>query len=171
MFQPDLLKSKRIFLTGGGSGLGRSMALHFAALGAQIFIIGRRPEPLKSVCEEIQQAGGTAAYATCDVRDYAAVEAAADTAETANSAASTQSSTTPPAISWRAPKNSPPTPSTPSSASSSTARSTAPKLSASAGSQKSNPATSSTSSPLTPPQIAAPVSSCPPPALKPASSP
>jgi NAD(P)-dependent dehydrogenase (short-subunit alcohol dehydrogenase family) len=81
LFQPDLLKSKRIFLTGGGSGLGRSMAIHFATLGAGVFIIGRRPEPLKSVCDEIKQAGGTAAYASCDVRDYAAVEAAAQSAE------------------------------------------------------------------------------------------
>ena len=81
MFQKNLLASKNIFLTGGGSGLGRSMALHFAALGAHVFIIGRRPEPLKSVCDEIQQTGGTAAFAPCDVRDYAAVEAAANSAE------------------------------------------------------------------------------------------
>jgi NAD(P)-dependent dehydrogenase (short-subunit alcohol dehydrogenase family) len=81
LFQKNLLASKRIFLTGGGSGLGRSMALHFATLGAHVFIIGRRPEALKSVCDEIQQAGGTAAYAPCDVRDYAAVEAAAQFAE------------------------------------------------------------------------------------------
>src|ERR1700731_3737549 len=81
LFQADLLKSKGIFLTGGGTGLGRSMALHFASLGARLFIVGRRPEPLKSVCEEIQRAGGTAAFASCDVRDYAAVEAAARTAE------------------------------------------------------------------------------------------
>lgn len=81
MFQSDLLKSKSIFLTGGGTGLGRSMALHFASLGARLFLIGRRPEPLKSVCEEIQHASGTAAFASCDVRDYAAVEAAAKTAE------------------------------------------------------------------------------------------
>ncbi len=81
MFQKNLLASKNIFLTGGGSGLGRSMALHFSSLGAHIFIIGRRPEPLKSVCDEIEKAGGTAAYASCDVRDYAAVEAAAQTAE------------------------------------------------------------------------------------------
>jgi NAD(P)-dependent dehydrogenase (short-subunit alcohol dehydrogenase family) len=81
LFQKNLLASKRIFLTGGGSGLGRSMALHFATLGAHVFIIGRRPEPLKSVCNEIKQAGGTAAYASCDVRDYAAVEAAANSAE------------------------------------------------------------------------------------------
>jgi NAD(P)-dependent dehydrogenase (short-subunit alcohol dehydrogenase family) len=81
LFQSDLLKSKSIFLTGGGTGLGRSMALHFASLGARLFIVGRRPEPLKSVCEEIQGSGGTAAFASCDVRDYAAVEAAAKTAE------------------------------------------------------------------------------------------
>jgi len=81
LFQSDLLKSKGIFLTGGGTGLGRSMALHFASLGARLFIVGRRPEPLKSVCEEIQRPGGTAAFASCDVRDYAAVEAAAKTAE------------------------------------------------------------------------------------------
>jgi len=81
LFQSDLLKSKGIFLTGGGTGLGRSMALHFADLGARLFIVGRRPEPLKSVCEEIQRAGGIAAFASCDVRDYAAVEAAAKTAE------------------------------------------------------------------------------------------
>jgi len=81
LFQSDLLKSKSIFLTGGGTGLGRSMALHFASLGARLFIIGRRPEPLKSVCEEIQRTGGTATYASCDVRDYAAIEAAAKTAE------------------------------------------------------------------------------------------
>jgi NAD(P)-dependent dehydrogenase (short-subunit alcohol dehydrogenase family) len=81
MFQKDSLKSKNIFLTGGGSGLGRSMALHFASLGARLFLIGRRPEPLKSVCDEIQQAGGAAAFASCDVRDYAAVEAAASAAE------------------------------------------------------------------------------------------
>jgi NAD(P)-dependent dehydrogenase (short-subunit alcohol dehydrogenase family) len=81
LFQSDLLKSKGIFLTGGGTGLGRSMALHFASLGARLFIVGRRPEPLKSVCEEIQRVGGTAGFASSDVRDYAAVEAAAKTAE------------------------------------------------------------------------------------------
>jgi NAD(P)-dependent dehydrogenase (short-subunit alcohol dehydrogenase family) len=81
VFQKDSLKSRNIFLTGGGSGLGRSMALHFASLGARLFVIGRRPAPLQSVCDEIQQAGGTAAFASCDVRDYAAVEAAAAAAE------------------------------------------------------------------------------------------
>ena len=80
MFQPDMLKDRAIFLTGGGTGLGRSMALHFALLGARMFVVGRREEPLREVCNEIIRGGGSAAYATCDVRDYAAVEAAADRA-------------------------------------------------------------------------------------------
>jgi len=81
MFKNDLLKDRGIFLSGGGSGLGRSMALHFAALGAKMFIIGRREDPLKETCEAIRSAGGTAAHSTCDVRDFAAVEAAADQAD------------------------------------------------------------------------------------------
>ena len=81
MFQENLLKNHAIFLTGGGSGLGRSMSLHFASLGARMFIVGRREEPLQEVCAEIMRAGGAAAYTACDVRDYAGVEAAAQKAE------------------------------------------------------------------------------------------
>jgi NAD(P)-dependent dehydrogenase (short-subunit alcohol dehydrogenase family) len=81
MFQPDLLKSRAIFLSGGGSGLGRSISLHFASLGAKMFLVGRREEPLKETCSAIARAGGVAAYTICDVRDFAAVEAAADKAD------------------------------------------------------------------------------------------
>ena len=80
MFQPTLFNHRAIFISGGGSGLGRSMALKFAELGAQIFIIGRREQPLKDTCEEIRRAGGSASYATADVREPAAVEAAVDSA-------------------------------------------------------------------------------------------
>jgi NAD(P)-dependent dehydrogenase (short-subunit alcohol dehydrogenase family) len=81
LFQQDLLKGQAVFLTGGGTGLGRSMALRFAGLGARIFLVGRREDPLRETCEEIHRAGGAAAYAICDVRDYDAVEAAAAKAE------------------------------------------------------------------------------------------
>jgi len=81
VFRNDLLKDRAIFLTGGGSGLGRSMALRFAELGAHMFVVGRREEPLKETCEEIRRSGGAAAYTTCDVRDPAAVEAAASAAD------------------------------------------------------------------------------------------
>ncbi len=75
-----MLKDRAIFLTGGGTGLGRSMALHFAMLGARMFLVGRREQPLKDVCDEIRRGGGSAAFATCDVRDYGAVETAANLA-------------------------------------------------------------------------------------------
>jgi NAD(P)-dependent dehydrogenase (short-subunit alcohol dehydrogenase family) len=81
-FSSDLLKGRAIFLTGGGSGLGRSMAIHFAKLGARMFLIGRREAPLTETCEEIHREGGAAAFTTCDVRDFNAVEAAFSTAET-----------------------------------------------------------------------------------------
>ena len=81
MFQRDLLKGRAIFITGGGTGLGRSMALRFAELGARLFLVGRREEPLRETCEEILRLGGAAAFTTCDVRDYAAVEAAVSQAE------------------------------------------------------------------------------------------
>lgn len=83
MFQKDLLKERAIFLSGGGSGLGRSMALNFASLGAKLFVIGRREQLLRETCAAIQHNGGVAAYATCDVRDFTAVESAADKAYSA----------------------------------------------------------------------------------------
>jgi NAD(P)-dependent dehydrogenase (short-subunit alcohol dehydrogenase family) len=80
VFQQDMLKARAIFLSGGGSGLGKAMALRFSALGARMFLVGRREPPLLEVRDEILRSGGSAAFATCDVRDYAAVEAAAQKA-------------------------------------------------------------------------------------------
>lgn len=81
MFKENLLQGRTIFLTGGGTGLGRAMALHFSQLGARMFLVGRRVEPLKEACDEILRQGGAAAYASCDVRDYGAVERVAEGAE------------------------------------------------------------------------------------------
>lgn len=81
MYQSDLLKNRVILITGGGTGLGRSMALRFAELGAKIFLCGRREEPLQKTAEEIRAKGGTAAYATCDVRDFASVDTMAAVAK------------------------------------------------------------------------------------------
>jgi len=82
MYQPDLLKDRVILITGGGTGLGRSMALRFAELGAKLFLAGRREPPLQKTADEICASGGHAAYASCDVRDAAAVERLMDAAET-----------------------------------------------------------------------------------------
>jgi len=81
-FRPDLLKGKTTIITGGGTGLGRSMALRLAGLGARVAVLGRRPEPLQETTRAIREAGGVAAGFPCDVRDPAAVKAAFDAAET-----------------------------------------------------------------------------------------
>lgn len=74
MFQPDLLSGQAILITGGGTGLGRSMAIRFAELGARVFLVARREEPLRQTAEEIRARGGTATWTTTDVRDFEAVE-------------------------------------------------------------------------------------------------
>lgn len=74
MFQSDLLKDRAILITGGGTGLGRSMALRFAELGAGLFLVGRREQPLKETVDAIRSKGARAAYACADIRDFAAVE-------------------------------------------------------------------------------------------------
>ncbi|MGE0455662.1 MAG: SDR family oxidoreductase [Vicinamibacteria bacterium] len=81
-FRKDLLAGKTTLITGGGSGLGRSMALRLAGLGARVAVVGRRPQPPQDVVAEIRAAGGTAACAPCDVRDASAVKLAFDALET-----------------------------------------------------------------------------------------
>jgi NAD(P)-dependent dehydrogenase (short-subunit alcohol dehydrogenase family) len=80
-FRPDLLQGKTTIITGGGTGLGRSIALRLAALGAKVGVVGRRPEPLDETVKAIRSAGGSAAAASADVRDPAAVKAAFDALE------------------------------------------------------------------------------------------
>jgi NAD(P)-dependent dehydrogenase (short-subunit alcohol dehydrogenase family) len=74
--RPGLLEGKAAWVTGGGTGLGRAMALRFSELGAKIAVSGRRPEPLEETCATIRASGGTAVAAPCDVRDPSAVDAA-----------------------------------------------------------------------------------------------
>jgi NAD(P)-dependent dehydrogenase (short-subunit alcohol dehydrogenase family) len=80
-FRPDLLRGKTTIITGGGTGLGRSMALRLAGLGAKVAVLGRRPEPLAETARAIREAGGSAAAVSCDIRDPEAVTRAWDTLE------------------------------------------------------------------------------------------
>lgn len=75
MFQPDLLQNKTILITGGGTGLGRSMGERFLQLGARLAICGRREEVLRQAAAEMTAAhGGEVFAAPCDVRDPEAVD-------------------------------------------------------------------------------------------------
>jgi NAD(P)-dependent dehydrogenase (short-subunit alcohol dehydrogenase family) len=78
MFRNDLLKAKRILITGGGTGLGKGMAERFLELGATVYICGRREEVLQSTAAELG-AKGTIHALPCDVRNGEAVEQMVDT--------------------------------------------------------------------------------------------
>ena len=83
MFDKTLLSGRSILITGGGTGLGRSMALRFAELGAKLHLAGRREQPLRETCDAVRAAGSTGSYSCCDVRDFAAVERTVAEAEQA----------------------------------------------------------------------------------------
>ena len=69
MFTKDLLKNKRILITGGGTGLGKEMATHFAKYGAVLYICGRRENVLKETADAISEKYGTKVnYQTLDIR-------------------------------------------------------------------------------------------------------
>ena len=69
MFTNDLLKGKRILITGGGTGIGRAMAERFLQLGATVFICGRRAEVVQKTAAELSAStGGSIEGFSCDVR-------------------------------------------------------------------------------------------------------
>ena len=69
MFDKELLNGKSIIITGGGTGLGKSMATRFAELGADLVITSRRQEVIDKTAEELRQNGGKVLSIACDVRE------------------------------------------------------------------------------------------------------
>ena len=79
MFNSDLLRNRRILITGGGTGLGKGMAQRFLELGATVHICGRREDVLEKTAAELSNATkGTIHAIPCDVRNLDAVEAMID---------------------------------------------------------------------------------------------
>src|SRR4030088_398165 len=75
MFNDQLLTGRRILVTGGGTGLGKSMAARFLELGAELHICGRR----KGVCDEtptrlMDLHGGRVTSHGVDIRNPLAVD-------------------------------------------------------------------------------------------------
>lgn len=80
-FSEDLLKGKRILITGGGTGLGKAMGRRFCELGASLVICGRRVDVLESTAQEFRDAFGSDVQTIgCDVRSPEHVEAMLDKA-------------------------------------------------------------------------------------------
>jgi NAD(P)-dependent dehydrogenase (short-subunit alcohol dehydrogenase family) len=76
MFKEDLLKGKRILITGGGTGLGKEIAARYLELGAELWLAGRRGAVLEDTAKELMdQHGGRVRTHSVDIRDAAAVDA------------------------------------------------------------------------------------------------
>lgn len=71
-------QDKSVLITGGGSGLGRAMALAYADHGAKVCVIGRRQEAVDETASMIEALGGEALALSCDVRDAARVQSVID---------------------------------------------------------------------------------------------
>ncbi|QQR79738.1 MAG: SDR family oxidoreductase [Deltaproteobacteria bacterium] len=80
MFQQDSLKGKTILITGGGTGLGKSMALRFAELGANIVITSRKKDVLEAAAHEIEKKGAKVFVQTSDIRKYDEIDSVVDQA-------------------------------------------------------------------------------------------
>ncbi len=81
MLRENALEGQVIVITGGGTGLGRSMAKYCLELGAEVCITSRKIDVLEKTVNELKQETGREAFPhPCDVRDYAEVEAMVDAA-------------------------------------------------------------------------------------------
>jgi citronellol/citronellal dehydrogenase len=70
IFVPDLLLGQVAVVTGGGSGIGRGIALELARAGADIVLAGRRQGPLQDVAAEVEALGRRALAHPADVREW-----------------------------------------------------------------------------------------------------
>jgi NAD(P)-dependent dehydrogenase (short-subunit alcohol dehydrogenase family) len=83
MLPPGSYAGKVVMVTGGGTGLGKAMAVEFARLGAAVAIASRSAEHRASGVRAVEAAGGRAVDVPLDVRDAAQVAAAFDQIEKA----------------------------------------------------------------------------------------
>ena len=75
MLRDGALNDKVIIVTGGGSGLGKSMSKYFLQLGAKVVITSRKIEKLQKAAAELEkETGGEVLALACDVRRYDQVE-------------------------------------------------------------------------------------------------
>lgn len=83
MLPPGTYAGKVILVTGGGTGLGKAMALEFARLGGRIVIASRKPEHHVQGLAAIEAIGGKAIAVPVDVRYPEQIAAAFDAAQAA----------------------------------------------------------------------------------------
>ncbi len=70
------IRGKIAYITGAGSGIGRSTALEFAKEGVHVGLIARTESKLQEVAEEAKALGVHASYAVCDISEMEQVDKA-----------------------------------------------------------------------------------------------
>ena len=79
MLPRDTFNGKVVFISGGGTGLGKGMATKFSDLGAKVVIASRRLNVLEAAAKDImEKTGNEVVPIQCDIRDSIAVSAAVD---------------------------------------------------------------------------------------------
>ncbi|MEN9637824.1 MAG: 4-formylbenzenesulfonate dehydrogenase TsaC1/TsaC2 [Verrucomicrobiota bacterium] len=76
MTRPPRLEGKHALVTGGGSGIGRAIAVRLASEGARVTVLEYKPEAGQSAAAEISAAGGQAQVMTADVADTESMRSA-----------------------------------------------------------------------------------------------
>jgi citronellol/citronellal dehydrogenase len=77
MFQKDLFKNKIVLVTGGGSGIGYTIAKHYLELGAVVYIASRNAQKLEKAIGELKEFGDVRS-AIADIRETAQIESLAN---------------------------------------------------------------------------------------------
>ncbi len=82
MLHQDCFKNKIAYITGGGTGLGKNIALMLSRLGASVFIVSRKEQNLKATAKEIQTlTGNRVAYFVVDIRHTTEITSSVDYCE------------------------------------------------------------------------------------------
>lgn len=82
MLKPGSLSGKTIIVTGGGTGLGRSMGKYFLELGANLVITSRKIDVIQKTADELmKETGGKVLAVACDVRKYEEIQNVINEAE------------------------------------------------------------------------------------------
>ena len=79
--KPGCFDGQTVFVTGGGTGLGKGIASEFARVGASLVIASRKPDHLDAGREAIEAIGAPVHVVSCDIRDPDSIAAAFDAAE------------------------------------------------------------------------------------------
>ncbi|MCF6269260.1 MAG: SDR family oxidoreductase [Melioribacteraceae bacterium] len=75
MLKENALIDKVVVITGGGTGLGKSMAKYFLEVGAKVIITSRKLDVLEKTAKELfEQTGGEIFPVVCDIRKYEQIE-------------------------------------------------------------------------------------------------